>query len=157
VRGIYTASVTTVSLTANKAILFFSLPATCAVEIHSVHVTNKNNATNQQLECSCAPVTTIGTPADTSTVVIGQSEARDQASLIVDATNIFGDLTSETATVYGAPIDTQSWPSLSGYHYEPAPDDRPTCPPSKAWAVRLLTIAFTATIFLVECTFREIS
>jgi len=152
-RGVYTATVVNFAYTASKTILYMDCPATAAIEILRVTVTNVSNETNEQQEVQLAHVNAKGTPADSSVVVIGRAEQSDAASLLVDATNLLGNLTTEP-TSYFDPVVKQGFASLTGFLWEPTPETRIVVGPSKAFGVKMLQSAASFNLD-VEVTWRE--
>jgi len=149
-RGVYTASIDISGLASAKTLLLIQAAATCVIEILSVHVTNLSNETNEQLPVGLFHVTTIGSPTGTS-VTPEKHEKLDAASVATATGNLTGEPTAYAAN----PIDKQGIASLSGYHYDPIPEERPIVPPSGAIGLRLLAApsALDATAAIV---YREI-
>lgn len=154
-RGVYTAQLKITGITTAKTLLYMDNPATCAIEILSAKITNSSNETNEQLEACVAHVNSKGTPADASTVLVAKHEVGDAASLLVDGTNLLGNLTTEPTSYFEA-IGHKGFPSLSGWRFEPPPEERPAVAPSKAFGLRLLT-APTSFDCIAEITWREIA
>jgi len=131
-------------------LIVLTAPATRALEIHAVHVTDQNNVTNEQWEIEIIRATTAGVGAATAIPKVPLEVASGASTAVCEHTYI------TTQPVLAAdPLDLQSPPSLSGYHFEPAPDDRPIVPPSGIISIRQnKTIA--STTLNAEVIWREI-
>lgn len=149
-RGVYTAQIDITGLSTAKTLLHLQAPATGILEILSVNVTNLNTETSEQLEVGLYHVTTVGTPAGTS-VTPEKHEKLDAAA----AATVLGNLSDEPTAYAAKPIDKQGVNNLSGYRYDPLPEERPVVPPSGAIGLRMLTApnSFNASVQIV---YREI-
>jgi hypothetical protein len=148
-RGVYTAATKIAGLNASKTLAYLTAPATKAVEIIAVTVTNESNANNFQMEIAIANITTLGTPSAT-TVTPTPHESGDQAA----GSTVKMNCTTEPTT-YGTTITQEGAASLVGYRHEPAPEERLIVTPNTSIGVRMIT---TPTTFDcdVRITFREI-
>jgi hypothetical protein len=149
-RGVYTAQIDITGLSTAKTIMLLTAPATGVLEIISVNVTNSNTETSEMLEIGLYHVTTIGSPSGTA-VTPEKHEKLDAAA----AATVSGNLTVEPTAYASKPIDKQGVNNLSGYRYDPLPEERPICPPSGAMGLRVLTApaSFNA---CVQVVYREI-
>lgn len=149
-RGVYTAQIDITGLSTAKTLLHLQAPSTGILEILSVNVTNLNTETSEQLEVGLYHVTTVGSPAGTS-VTPEKHEKLDAAA----AATVLGNLSGEPSAYASKPIDKQGVNNLSGYRYDPLPEERPVVPPSGAIGLRMLTApsSFNAS---VQVVFREI-
>ena len=149
-RGVYTANITITGLSTAKTLLLLTAPSTAVLEILSVRLTNLANETNEQWSVGLFHVTTVGSPSGTS-VTPEKHEKLDAAS----TTTATGNLSSEPTTYATNPIDKDGPASLSGYRYDPLPEERPICPPSGAIGLRMLA-APTSVDVSAQIVFREI-
>lgn len=149
-RGVYTAAIDISGLSAAKTLLYIQASATSVIEILSVHLTNQSSEVNEQWPVGLFHVTTIGTPAGTS-VTPEKHEKLDAASVAT----VLGDLSAEPTTYSSVPINKEGVSSLSGFHYDPIPEERPIIAPSGAMGLRLM-IAPVATDVTAQIVFREI-
>jgi hypothetical protein len=149
-RGVYTAHIDITGLSSAKTLLYIQAPATAVIEILSAMVTNLDTETSEQLSVGLFHVTTIGSPTGTS-VIPEKHEKLDAASMAT----VLGDLTVEPTTYATNPIDKQGINNLSGFRYDPLPEERPIIPPSGAMGLRMLVApnSFNAAVSIV---FREI-
>lgn len=149
-RGVYTAYIDITGISSAKTLMLIQAPSTAVVEILSVHVTNLDLETGEQLSVGLFRVTTIGSPTGTSIT----SEKHENGDASASST-LNGNLTVEPTLYSSNPIDKQGASNLAGYHYDPMPEERPTIPPSGAIGVRLLVApsAFNCSVMVV---FREI-
>jgi hypothetical protein len=149
-RGVYTANINITNLTTAKTVLLLTAPSTAVLEILSVRLTNLNNETNQQWSVGLFHVTTIGSPVGTA-VTPEKHEKLDANSV----TTASGNLTVEPTTYATNPIDRDGSASLSGYRYDPIPEERPICPPSAAIGLRILDAPSSVDVS-AQIVFREI-
>lgn len=135
-RGVYTASAKISGLSAAKTLLYLTAPSNRVVELLSASVTNGNNMTSQQLECSLHRIATLGTPTATA-VTPAPAEAGSPASSSTVAANVTASeptYTSETDIAH-----REGWNSLGGWQYAPLPEERVTIPPSASIGLRMLS------------------
>lgn len=154
-RGVYTANVVCTSQSTAITLLYLQCPATCAVELLSASVTNRSNETNEQMDVGIYHVTTIGSPATSTSVTAQKTEIGDASSVMVAGTNLMGKLTTEPTTYSSDPVDRTGNPSLGGYRFEPIPEERPVVGPSKAIGIRLMTALSAAADLVVQLKWRE--
>lgn len=149
-RGVYTASIDITGLTTAKTLVLLQASATSVIEILSVHVTDLNNESNEQMAIGLYHVTTIGT-VDGTSITPEKHEKLDASSVAT----VLGNLSDEPTTYSTNPIDKQGVSSLSGYHYDPIPEERPIIPPSGAIGLRNLT-SVTSLDVTAMIVYREI-
>lgn len=131
--------------------MYITAPATGVIEILSASVTDENNTTNQQLECTLQRVTTLGTPTGTA-VTAAKHETLDGAS----AATVVGNVTaSEPTYTANTDIGHEGFPSLSGWFFQPVPEERPIIPPSATMGLRCISTP-TSQDSQVRITYREI-
>lgn len=150
-RGVYIAYIDISSISTDKTLMLLQSPSSAVVEILSAHVTNLDLETSEQLSIGLFRVTTLGSPTGTS-ITPEKSEAGSDAA---DAT-VTGNLTGEPTSYATNPIDKQGANNLSGYHYDPLPEERPTIAPSAALGLRLLVTPSNTFNCSVMVVFREI-
>lgn len=149
-RGVYTANIEITGLSSAKTVLLLQAPSTGVLEILSVRLSNLNNETNQQWSVGLYHVTTVGSPAGTS-ITPEKHEKLDSSS----SATALGNLSSEPSTYATKPIDQDGPASLSGYRYDPLPEERPICPPSGAIGLRMLTTPDSVNVS-AQVVYREI-
>jgi hypothetical protein len=149
-RGVYTANITISGLSTAKSVLLIQAPSTAVVEIISASITNVSVEVSEQLSVGLFHVTTIGSPVGTS-VTPEKHEKLDAASTCT----VLGNLSSEPTTYATNPIDKKGINNLSGYFYDPLPEERPIIPPSGAIGLKVL-VAPTSFDAVVQIIFREI-
>jgi hypothetical protein len=149
-RGVYTANIDISGLSSAKTLILLQASATSVIEILSVHLTNQNNEVNEQWPVGLFHVTTYGSPAGTA-ITPEKHEKLDASSVAT----VLGNLTAEPTLYSTNPIDKEGISSLSGYHYDPIPEERPVIPPSGAMGLRLLIVP-TATDVSANIVYREI-
>lgn len=150
-RGVYTAHADISGLAASKTLMYITAPATAAIEILGVHVTNFNNNTAEQWIVSLQRISSLGTPTAT-TITPQKHENGDQASASTVKSNVTA---SEPTYDTNGPVDKQGVSNLAGYHYDPIPEERPVVAPSGSWGVRMLSTP-TSTDVGVYIVYREI-
>jgi ABC-type uncharacterized transport system involved in gliding motility auxiliary subunit len=150
-RGVYTAHYDITGLAASKTLMYLTAPATAALEILSVHVTNYNNNSAEQWIVSLSRISTLGSPTAT-TLTPQKHENGDAASGVTARANVTA---SEPTYDTNGPVDKQGVSNLAGYHYEPIPEERPIIAPSGSWGVRMLSTP-TSTDVGVYIVYREI-
>src|ERR1700730_18083918 len=136
-RGVYTAATKIAALNASKTLAYLTAPATKAVEIIAVTVTNESNANNFQGQITIQNITTLGTPTATS-VTPTPHESGDQAA---GSTTKFNVTASEPT--YGTVLTREGAPSLVGYRHEPLAEERIYVAPSTSIGVRMITTPST--------------
>jgi hypothetical protein len=150
-RGVYSASIKISALAAAKTLMHITAPASEVVEILSVEITNLSNETNEQLEATLQHITTLGTPTDTD-LTPSKHELGDQAS----GSSVAGNVTaSEPTYTANTEIGYAGFSSLSGYRYDPLPEERPTVANSASMGLRMLSTP-TSLDVIVKMTYREI-
>lgn len=149
-RGVYTASALISSLATSKTVVLLTAPATAAVEILGIGLSNTDSESSEQWDIALFRVTTLGSAAGTS-VVPAKHENGDTAANASCLVN----LTVEPTTYETVAIDRQGVSNLAGYRYDPIPEERPALPPSGSIGLKLISTpsSFNAAI---QITFREI-
>jgi hypothetical protein len=148
--GVYTASGKISALAAAKTLMYLTAPASRVVELIAVTVTNESNATNFQMEIAITSITTLGTP--TATAVTPQKhESGDQASGTTTKLNV----TASEPTYAGTATLQEGAPSLTGFRWEPQPEERIYIAPGASYGIRMITTP-TSNDCDVRVTFREI-
>lgn len=150
-RGVYTAHIDISAINNDISLMTVRAPSTAIVEVISVAVSNLDSEVSEQLSIAFTRVTTYGSPTGT-TVTPEKHEAGDQAA----ASTVLGNLSGEPTAYASVPLDKQGVNALSGYRYDPMPEERPTIAPSAAIGVRLLTTPSTPFDCSVAVVFREI-
>jgi hypothetical protein len=148
-RGVYTSAFKAAGVGSARTLAYITAPATKAVEILSVTVTNESNATNFQMEIAIANISTLGAPNVTA-VTPTPHESGDQAA---GSTTKFNCTGSEPT--YGTTVTQEGAASLVGYRHEPQPEERIYVTPGQSIGVRLITTP-ASTDFDIRITFREI-
>lgn len=149
-RGVYTAEALITSLATSKTVILVQAPSTAVVELYSVRLTNADVELSEQLSIGIYRVTTVGSPVGTS-VTPAKHENGDANS----AVTCLVDLTVEPTAYNAVAVDHEGVSNLSGYRYDPIPEERPTIPPTGAIGLRILSApsSFNA---VVQVVFREI-
>jgi hypothetical protein len=152
-RGVYSANFKTATqVSTASTLMYLTAPSTAILEILEVHVTDADNNTAAQISLELIRLALGNSPGMTA-VTPNPEEAGDQA---YTASSCYGYVNGQTEpTTYGVVVDQQSVLNLSGYHFTPLPEDRPTVAPSASIAVKLLA-APAATTFNIEIVFRVI-
>lgn len=153
-RGVYECQYQfTSTISAGQTLMYWLTPLNNPVEVVEAHVTIKDLATNQQLECAIQRVTTIGSPGSPTAVTPNPTEFYDQAASTVVKANPSSEPTTYTSgNVYGL----EGWASLAGWHYQPIEKSRPFLQINSYYGLRLLSGSFTACKPDVRIVFREI-
>lgn len=138
-------------LAAAKTVMLLQAPSTGVLEILSAKITNVNSEVSEQLKVGFYNVTTYGTPAGTS-VTPEKHENLDAASSATCLANLSGEPTAYASK----PVDEQGVNNLSGYYYDPIPEERPIIGPSRAAGLRVLNAPSTPFDCNVQIVFREI-
>lgn len=133
-QGVYTFQAQITSVTAAKTLLYIAPSATQAMEILSAKVTQTNVTAAEQLECMISRITSIGTPTATAVT----------ATLTEPTTAAFGgtakaNVTASEPTYGGVQLDQNGWPNVSGYFYDPLPEERVTIAPGAYVGLKLLS------------------
>lgn len=151
-RGVYTAYVRISANTAAKTLAYITAASTHAVTVLSAAVTNESNENNEQILVVWQRITTLGTPTAT-TLTPSKHESGDQAA----ACTVKGNVTASEPTTYTAntEIGGEGAPSLNGWYYNPAPEERFTIAPSASSGLRLIN-AMASSDLVVRVTFMEI-
>lgn len=148
-RGVYTATYQVGGLAAAKTLMYLQPPSGVVAEILYASVTDADNATNQQVECSLTRIATLGTPTASSATIEPEEPGDQAAGSIVKA-----DVTASEPT-YGNDLHREGAPSLSGWFFEPDARRPVYATNAKPVGIRMLSTpaSFRACI---ELTFREI-
>jgi len=156
-RGTYTASYQLTGVAAAKTLLYLTAPSAAVVELLSAKVTNVNVTTAEQLDIGLAKITTLGTPTATTLTAKATEGGSGAAGSTVKANVTASEPTYE---VDGASIalylDRQGMNNLSGYFYDPLPEERPAVAPSASVGIKLLATPSNSYTLDVELTWREI-
>ncbi len=149
-RGMYTANININSLVSAKTLLLLRAPSTAVLEIYSVLLSNLDSEVNEQWSVGLYRTATYGSPTGTS-VTPEKQETLDSSS----SATILGNLTVEPTSYSTNPLDQQGINNLSGYRYDPIPEQRPIIAPSAAIGLRLFTVpsSFNA---VAQIVYREI-
>jgi len=150
-RGVYTANYTITSLNAAKSLMTLLAPSTACLEILNANITNLDSEVSEQLSVGLFNITTYGSPAGTS-VTPEKHENLDAASTTTVLANLSGEPTAYAAN----PIDKQGINNLSGYRYDPMPEERPIVGPSRGIGLRLLVTPSGVFNCSVQIVYREI-
>jgi hypothetical protein len=112
---------------------------TC-LELFSAAVTNENAETNEQLDCAITvldvPDTDAENPAISTAITPKKSEDGDAAS----SSFCRGNFTTEPGTYETEHLDNEGVPGLSGYHFDPIPEERPVISPGSYVGLRILEV-----------------
>lgn len=149
--GVYTAHIEIAALSVAKTVLLAELPATMCVEILEAHLTNADGNTQQQLNVALSLVNVKGTPAGASVNIRKTEDGSPNTGV-----TWLGNLTTEPTSYHPEPIDAEGESNLSGYHYEPIPEDRQIISPSKLFGLRLLAAPSTAFKAVAVIRYRQI-
>lgn len=156
-RGVYRANYRISANTAAKTLIYITAASGKPVDILSACVTNESNETNEQFLCCLQRVTSLGTPTATS-VTPTKSEYNDQSAASTVKANVTASEPTYGANGQGAAIvdavGLMGFPSLSGWFYQPTPEERLTIASGDTWGLRLLN-AITSSDLCVEITFQE--
>lgn len=150
-RGVYTAIYKIIGLTSTKTLMYIVPSSGKLSELLYISITNANNSINQQLECSLARITTLGSPTATS-VTPTPTEPSDQ----IATSSVFANCTSEPTT-YGPSLSDEGAPSLGGWFWEPAANRTIIATNTFPCGIRLIEPSSPASFdCLINLTFREI-
>lgn len=149
-RGMYTANYTITGLSSSKTVMLIQSPSTAVLEIYSVILSNLDSETSEQWSIGLYRVTTYGSPTGTS-VTPTKNEILDSSSIAT----VLANLTVEPTVYSSIALDKQGVNNLSGYRFDPIPEQRPIIGPSIGFGVRVLTTpaSFNASITVA---YREI-
>lgn len=152
-RGVYTATAQLSAVSTARTLMRIQAPATAIVEILEAHVTDADNEVNEQLDIGLQRITTLNGLSDDSVVTPAVHEEGDGAfGGTVKANVANGSDHTYTADKH---FGREGVASLSGYHYTPIPELRPTLAPGAHLGLKLHS-APTALILNVSITFRVI-
>ena len=152
-RGVYDASALITSLVAAKTLLYITVPSTKIVEILSAAIENYSNAASEQMLATWQKVNSLGTPTAT-TLTCAKHEDGDAAAGSVVKANVTA---LEPSYVADTELGRKGFPSVAGYFFGGAPEERIYIPPSATYGLRLIAPAVPVSFHcLVRCTFREI-
>ncbi len=158
-RGVYRANFRIAAVTSARTLLYITAPASVCVDILNARITNESNETNEQLLAAWQRITTLGTPTAT-TITPTKSESGDQAAASTVKANVTASEPTYGASAQGAAIvdveGLMGFASLSGYFYQPTPEERLTIKVGESWGLRLLAPSAPVSFDLcVEVTFQE--
>lgn len=157
-QGVYTASYRISGVTTGKTLLYLTAPATAVIEILSASVSNENNETNEQALFVLQRITSLGTPTAT-TVTPADTEPLSAAAASTVKANVtaseptYGAI-AQNADIVGA-FGLAGIPSLSGWFFDPTPEERVYVPPSGSIGIRSVNTILSADL-VVTLTWREI-
>lgn len=152
-RGVYEASVKVSAVNAAATMIYITVPANKVVEVLSAEITNCTNETNEQCEATFQKVSSLGTPT-AATITPAKLEQGDQAA----SSTAKGPVTASEPTYSTGPaieVGRAGFPSVAGYKYAPAPEERPLLAGGDTWGLRLLNSP-TAFDLVAVVRFREI-
>jgi hypothetical protein len=149
VKGVYSSAAKIAALNAAKTIEYITAPAAKVVEIMVFTCTDESNATNFQMQIAVQNISAIGAPTATS-VTPTPHESGDQAAGSTTKVNV-----TASEPTYSTVIIQEGAPALSGFRWEPQPEERCYVAPSASLGFRMITTptAFDADVRL---TFKEI-
>jgi len=150
-RGVYEACYSAPSVNTARTLMYITAPSGAIVEVLSASVTNVDNDTNEQLECSIQKVSTLGSPTATSITPTRLESGGPTAGSTV-AANITA---SEPSYATGVEVNREGWPSLGGWRYQPVPEERLHIGAGQTWGIRMLSTPVSHTSN-VKVVFREI-
>jgi hypothetical protein len=150
-RGVYEASANISAVSAAKTLLYITAPSGKTVEVLEATVTNPQNETNEQCEFVLQKITTLGTPTAT-TLTPSKCEQGDQAA----GSTVKGNVTaSEPTYTANTEVGREGVPSLSGWRYEPQPENRLIIAGGDSWGLRVLNSP-AAVDLIPSLKFREV-
>ena len=158
-RGVYTVNYRIAALAAVRTLVYVTVPSNVLIELLYTEITNESNEVNEQLVAAWQRITTLGTPTAT-TVTPTKAEKGDQAAASVWKANVtaseptYGGVAQSAALV--DVIGLKGFPSLGGYLFAPAPEERPLLSISDSWGMRLIVAPSVAVDFDLEVRFREV-
>jgi hypothetical protein len=150
-RGVYEAVYKISGVAAAKTLAYLTAPATAIVEILGASVTDASNETNEQLDCFIKKIGTLGTPTATS-LTPSKTEDGDQAAGSTVKANVTA---SEPTYTSNTEVGWEGASSLSGWFYDPIPEERKYVPPGGSVGI-YLNQAITAADLVVRLRFREV-
>jgi hypothetical protein len=155
---VYTVNYRVAALAAARTLVYCTAAATHLLELLYTEVSNESNETNEQVVLAWQRITTLGTPTAT-TVTPTKAEKGDQAAASTWKANVTASEPTYGAIAQGGAIvdavGLKGVPSLGGYIYAPAPEERQMFAASDSWGLRLLN-APTAFDLVLEVRFREV-
>ena len=137
-RGVYTATIKISALSEIKTLILLGTPSTTCAEILSAWITNQSVETNEQLDGALTLLQTPDTDVGDGTAITPQKSENGDASW---AGTCRGNFTTgnEPGSYESTHFDNKGPPGLSGYFYDPLPEERPIISPSRYVGLRLLT------------------
>ncbi len=158
-RGIYRVNYRISAVVAAKTLMYLTAPAAVSVDILAARITNESNETNEQMVAAWQRVTSLGTPTAT-TVTPAKSEFGDQAAASTVKANVTANEPTYGAIAQGAAIidveGLMGFASLSGYFYQPTPEERLTIKVGETWGLRLIAPAVPLSFdCCIEVVFQE--
>lgn len=151
-KGVYTAKHKASGITAAKTLMYLTNTSSKVIEILKTGVTDANNPTNSQIECTLQKIGTLGTPTAT-TLTPAKHESGDQASTVTVKANVTANEPTYTADTE---IGDTAEPLLGGWRFDPTPEERTYVEPSASIGIRLLTATIPSTDLVSWMTYREI-
>jgi hypothetical protein len=155
-KGVYTASYQITGVTgAAKTLMYITATSSAVVELLSASVTQIGVTAEEQLDFRLAKISTLGTP--TATTITPKGSETSTAGSTVKANVTASEPTYEQdGSSIDLSIDRQGSSSLSGYFYDPQPEDRPIIPPSGTVGLKLVSSPTNTYTLNVQIKFREI-
>lgn len=144
----YTVLMDAVSVSAAKDLMRISAPATAALLLHEVKITQDASETSEQLPIQIQRSSTAGTGTAATPEKLDPGDAAASATA---ATNLTVD-----TTISGSPLWRESQNVLNGWHYLPTPETRPVLAPSGILAIRLDAPPAAALTLTVVAVIEEI-
>lgn len=148
-KGVYSSAAKIAALNAAKTVLYITAPSAKVVELMVFTCTDESNATNFQGQIALQNISALGTPTATA-VTPTPHESGDQAAGSTTKVNV-----TASEPTYSTVIIQEGFPALSGFRWEPQPEERAYVAPSASVGFRFIT---TPTSFDsdVRLTFKEI-
>lgn len=135
-RGVYTWTIEISALSTARCLILLGTNSRTCFEILSASVKNKSSETNEQLDCAITRLSSPDTDiADATLITATKSEEGDASATCT----VRGNVTQEPGTWDSTNIDQSGDPSLSGYSYDPLPEERVIISPSEYVGLRILT------------------
>ena len=158
-RGVYTANFRLSSIVSARTLFYITAASNRLVEVYTTEVSNESNETNEQLAICWQKVTSLGTPSAT-TVTPSKHESGDASPASTYKANVTASEPTYGLIAQGAAIvdviGLQGHPSLSGYRFQPTPEERFIISGGDTWGLRLLIAPTSAIDIDVNITVREI-
>src|SRR5258708_13929401 len=149
-KGVYTASYRAAGWTGALTALIMTAPATKVIEILAGSITNESNLTNAQFYGLFQRVTTDGSGAGNAVTPV-PTESGDQAA----GTTVKNPTVDPTTFTNNTESGREGASTLSGWFYDPIPEERVYIAPSGILALRTPgAIASFNAVFSIR--FREI-